>query len=147
MNDPDKDLSRIRSQLRRWDSDDIEAGLREFQHRRDAGERLDRCISQIQSRLHRWGPGEVEAGLLEFQFRRKESSQRRRSVAFGAIAVAAAAALIVGWAVSKRHAGGSLDATNRATPILAPEQRVEPAVLTPEVLALDDGSEVTLLDN
>ena len=27
MNDPDKDLSRIRSQLRRWDSDDIEAGL------------------------------------------------------------------------------------------------------------------------
>jgi transmembrane sensor len=144
MNDPDKDLSRIRSQLRRWDSDDIEAGLREFQHRREAGERLDRCISQIQSRLHRWGPGELEAGLVEFHFRRKETGRRRRSVAFGAVAIAAAAALIVGWSASRRHSGRSSAVADRASPNDAP--RAALAAPTHEVLALDDGSEVTLLD-
>jgi hypothetical protein len=74
MNDPDKDLSRIRSQLRRWDADDIEAGLREFQHRREAGERLDRCISQIQS-LQWWGL--MRRAGLGFQFRRKRRGRRR----------------------------------------------------------------------
>jgi transmembrane sensor len=145
MNDPDKDLSRIRSQLRRWDTGDIEAGLREFQHRRAAGGRLDRCISQIQSRLHRWGPGEVEAGLLEFQFRRKETSRRRRSVAFGSVAVAAAALLIVGWSASRHHGGPSSAVADRSTPNDA--SRAAPTAPTHEVLALDDGSEVTLLDH
>ena len=85
MTDFEKDLSRIKAQLRSWKADDVEQGLREFQHRRSAGERLDRCIAQIQSRVYRWGPEEVEAGLKEFQFRRRETSHRsRRSIAWGA---------------------------------------------------------------
>jgi transmembrane sensor len=140
MSDLDKDLPRIRAQLRFWKSADVERGLREFQHRREASERLDRCISQIQSRFYRWGPNEVEAGLKEFQFRRRETSRRNRR-SFAIVAVAAAAALALVWSVRQRTIR-SLAVNDRAIPSESPKASA-PAQ---EVLALADGSEVTLLD-
>jgi transmembrane sensor len=144
MSDLERDLSRIRAQLRSWKPADVERALREFQHRRQAGERLDRCISQIQSRMYRWSSNEVEAGLKEFQFRRRETSRRtRRSFAVGAVAVAAAAAVIVTWSVRQRTHGHALAITDHPVAVGAP---AESSIPVPEVMALADGSEVALLD-
>ncbi len=145
----DSAFERIRANLRHWDEDAVELGLREFQRRREAHSHVEGSVERVRSSLRRWGSDEIETGLAEFHFRRGEGRnvQRRLGLGLGALGAAAvialvAAALLTGRdqaPVAAKQARTSAGAGLGAPPAEAASEAGDRRV------SLDDGSELTLI--